>query len=260
MPPTETRQVPPESSRPEAASALGELAPGLSLSEAGGVRYLHFGSEWVQGAMRLRRPFQLELEYQVQMMAPLLFCPRPRQIVQLGLGAAALTKFCWRYLRPARVTTVELSPAVVAAARLWFRLPEDDERLRVITADARIFVDDPRHRACTDWLQVDLYDAQARGPVYDDPAFYRACRDLLRPRGVFVVNLFGRSFGPSLAAIATAFGGRVRLLPPAATGNQVVLAFARGMPTPSPEALRRSAAAVQRRYGLSALSWLAGMD
>ncbi len=46
--------------------------------------------------MRVARPFALELEYQRQMMAVGLFLPEPRRIVQLGLGAAALTKFCWR--------------------------------------------------------------------------------------------------------------------------------------------------------------------
>lgn len=232
------------------------LAPALSLSETDGVRYLHFGSEWVQGAMRLRRPYHLELEYQAQMMAPLLLCPQPRHIVQLGLGAAALTKFCWRHCPRARVTAVELAPEVIAAARRWFRLPPDDERLRVVQADARQFVADRRLRASADWLQVDLYDAAAAGPVYDDVGFYRACRRLLRPRGVAAVNLFGRSFAGSLSAIAAAFGGRVWALPPTATGNQVVLGLAADVPPPSLAALRRAASAAQQRYGLPAVSWL----
>ena len=74
----------------------------MTLSEEDGVRYLHFGTEWIQGGMRIARPWQLELEYQRQMMALALFVPRPARILQLGLGAAALTKFCYRYLpRPA---------------------------------------------------------------------------------------------------------------------------------------------------------------
>jgi spermidine synthase len=63
------------------------------LSEEDGVRYLHFGTEWIQGGMRIARPWQLELEYQKQMMALALFLPEPQRILQLGLGAAALTKF-----------------------------------------------------------------------------------------------------------------------------------------------------------------------
>ena len=33
----------------------------ISFSEIGDVRYLHFGTPWVQGAMNLRKPFKLEL-------------------------------------------------------------------------------------------------------------------------------------------------------------------------------------------------------
>ena len=66
----------------------------VTFSEEGGVRFLHFGTEWVQGAMRLRKPDHIELEYAQQMMAWLLFIETPARIVQLGLGAAALTKFC----------------------------------------------------------------------------------------------------------------------------------------------------------------------
>ena len=81
----------------------------VTLSEEDGIRYLHFGTEWIQGGMRVARPFALELEYQRQMMAVGLFLPEPRRIVQLGLGAAALTKFCWREVPSASVVAVELS-------------------------------------------------------------------------------------------------------------------------------------------------------
>ena len=35
----------------------------IDISEEAGVRYLHFGSSWIQGAMRIARPFALELDY-----------------------------------------------------------------------------------------------------------------------------------------------------------------------------------------------------
>ena len=72
------------------------VAPRVTISEEDGVRYLHFGTEWVQGAMRIARPFALELHYQQQLMAPLVFLPQPSRVFQLGLGAAALAKYCWQ--------------------------------------------------------------------------------------------------------------------------------------------------------------------
>jgi spermidine synthase len=233
----------------------------VTLSESEGVRYLHFGTEWVQGAMSLRYPYRLELEYQQQMMMPLLFVPRPREVLQLGLGAAALTKFCHRHLRASRLTVVELEPAVIRVARQWFALPPDDERLRVVEADAAAYLG--RAAAQTDWLQVDLYDAQARGPVFDDDDFYRACRDALRPGGVAAFNLFGRSLQPSLAGVAAAFGRSWLRLPRSAAGNTVVLAFAAdeaAEPTAwEVDILIERAGRFENRFGLPALDWLHGM-
>src|SRR3954470_21244694 len=90
-----------------------KFAP-VTLSEQDGVRYLHFGTEWIQGAMRLRKPDWIELEYAQQMMSWMLFLEAPHYIVQLGLGTGALTKFCHRQFPAARVTAVELNPSVIA--------------------------------------------------------------------------------------------------------------------------------------------------
>ena len=49
----------------------------IEISEAAGVRQLHFGSEWIQGAMRIARPWALELEYTREMMSALLLQTRP---------------------------------------------------------------------------------------------------------------------------------------------------------------------------------------
>ena len=59
----------------------------VDFSELGGFRFLHFGTEWIQGGMRINRPYQLALDYQQSMMALMLFVPEPKEILQLGLGA-----------------------------------------------------------------------------------------------------------------------------------------------------------------------------
>ncbi len=197
----------------------------VTLSEDDGVRYLHFGTEWVQGGMRIARPFKLELAYQQQMMALALFVEAPARVLQLGLGAAALTKACWRMLPYAQVTAVELSAEVIATARQWFALPPDDDRLRVVQADARGYLADLPRGVRVDWLQVDLYDAAARGPVYDDEGFYTMCRGALRRGGIACFNLFGSRFDPSFAAICRAFDDRVLAGPVVDEGNRVVYAL-----------------------------------
>lgn len=232
---------------------------GIHLSESGGVRYLHFGTAWIQGAMRIRRPYALELDYQRQMMAPMLFVPQPTHVVQLGLGAAALTKFCWRHVESCRVSAIEIDRRVVETARRWFGLPADDGRLSVQIADARTYVNCRAVRSRADWLQVDLYDAGAKGPVCDDVNFYTACRGMLRSPGVAAFNLFGRGFDPSFSRIARAFDGRALVLPESDAGNRVVLAFAGPRFRRTWAALWRVAEAIETRLRLPARKWVEGL-
>lgn len=91
-----------------------------SLSEADGIRYLHFGTEWVQGAMLIRDPARLVLEYTAQMMAWLLFLepPREQSIGLLGLGAGSLARFCLKHTR-SPVTVVEWNPRSPRSARCF---------------------------------------------------------------------------------------------------------------------------------------------
>jgi len=113
--------------------------PEVNISEDGEVRFLHLGTEWIQGSMLLDAPFDIELDYVQRMMAWLLFVEPDtvpgRRALQLGLGSAALTKFCFKRLRM-DTTAIEINPQVLAVCRQWFKLPADGPRLRVLLADA----------------------------------------------------------------------------------------------------------------------------
>jgi len=233
----------------------------VTFSEERGVRFLHFGTEWVQGAMRLRKPDAIELEYAQQMMAWTLFLDAPRDVVQLGLGAASLTKFCHAHFPAAQVTAVELNPAVIVAARTMFGLPDDDATLSVVEGDAEAFVANAERDGSIDVLQVDLYDALARGPVLESLEFYARCRACLREPGVLTVNLFGAhaSFTRNIRSLGAAFNGRVIALPEVHEGNRVAIAFAGPSIHVPWTDLRERAAVVARRYGLRAPAWVDGL-
>ena len=235
-----------------------KFAP-VTLSEQDGVRYLHFGTEWVQGAMRIRKPDWPELEYAQQMMAWMLFIDDPQAIVQLGLGAASLTKFCYRQFPQAQVTAVELNPSVVAICASMFKLPPEDGRLRVLEMDAMDFVLDDANHDTLDALQCDLYDATARGPVLDTPEFYQACNACLTDRGVMTVNLFGDhpSFPKNIKAMRFAFR-HVICLPEVHEGNVVALCF-KTKPDLDPARLAARAAQVVAATKLPAKSWVKDM-
>jgi spermidine synthase len=249
----------PEQQAPAAAQVRKVKFAPVTLSEQDGVRFLHFGTEWVQGAMRLRKPDWLELEYAQQMMAWMLFVEQPARIVQLGLGTGSLTKFAYRHFPQAQVTAVELNPAVIAICTTMFRLPDPDERLSVLEMDAFAFVLDPNNHGTIDALQVDLYDATARGPVLDTPDFYAACAACLAPGGVATVNLFGDhpSYERNVKAMQYAFD-QVICLPMVHDGNVVALGF-RQAPALDFTQLYERAAQITEATKLPAKSWVNGL-
>jgi len=236
------------------------LAP-VTMSEQDGVRYLHLGTPWVQGAMRVRKPRAIELEYVQRMMAWTLWRDEAEvasgHAVQLGLGAASITRFTHGVMRM-RTTAVEINPTVITACRVWFHLPADDARLTVVEADAARWVADPAHLQTVDALSVDLYDHEAAAPVLDSEDFYRHCLGVLQHGGLMAVNLFGRdtSFTSSASRIAAVFGlDQVWVLRPTKEGNTVIIA-ARGVTVPDRETLEARAARIEERFGLPARKWL----
>lgn len=198
----------------------------IDISEASGVRYLHFGSDWVQGAMRIRKPDALELEYTREMLAGLLLRPPPwpRRVLLIGLGAGSLVKFIHRHLPDASVTVVEIDPEVVPVAHHYFKLPAEDERLRIVIGDGAHFVADDN--SSWDLIAVDGFDARARAGALNSAEFYQNCRQHLSADGLLTVNLFGqrRGFQTQRERLRKAFGGRTLILPMVDSGNVVALA------------------------------------
>lgn len=177
--------------------------------------------------MRIARPWNLELEYTKEMMASLLLREDshfPRKVLLIGLGAASLTKFLYRNYPLAKLTVVEIESGVVAAARQFFKLPEDPLRLRIVIGDGAEFV--VNSTQTYDLILVDGFDADARAGALDTTAFYQAARAHLNDSGIMAVNLLGRSrgFAASVERISTAFEGRAIAFPSCDSGNTICLA------------------------------------
>jgi spermidine synthase len=228
----------------------------ILVSEAAGVRYLHFSSDWVQGAMRVARPYALELDYTKEMMAALLLRPEPywpRRVLLIGLGAASLTKFLHRYRPEARLTVVEIEPAVVATARQHFRLPEEDARLRIVLDDGADYVATTRHRF--DLILVDGFDAEARTGRLDTLPFYVGCRARLTDEGLLVANLLTKrkDFKRSIERLERAFDGRALCFPSCDSGNAVAFAAAGDIIDLGLPDLRATARALKKHTGLNLL-------
>lgn len=199
----------------------------ILVSESSGVRYLHFSSHWTQGAMRIARPWALELEYTREMMAALLLRPDPawpRKVLLIGLGAGSLTKFLYRHRPEAELAVIEIDPEVVHVARQSFKLPDDDERLTILIDEGASWLAGCKQKF--DLIMVDGFDENARTGMLDTVPFYLNCKAHLSSSGLLATNLLSKRKGVkrSIERIEEAFNGRALAFPSCDSGN--VVAFA----------------------------------
>jgi spermidine synthase len=230
----------------------------ILVSEEAGIRFLHFSSEWVQGAMRIRRPNALELDYTREMMAGLLLhkAPWPREALLVGLGAGSLAKFIYHNLPKTKITALEIDPQVEIVARLHFKLPDDPARLNVVIGDgAEYMLASGKH---FDYILVDGFDKNAKAGVLDTLPFYQACRARLSDNGLLAVNLLGHSRGYQASAdrIDKAFDNRSLIFPSCSSGNTIAFATAGEAVNSSFEDLRSRAEQLKLDTGLNLLPTL----
>ena len=228
----------------------------IDISEEDGVRYLHFGSDWVQGAMRIARPWSLELDYTRELLAGLLFrpAPWPRSALLIGLGAGSVAKFLYRNFPDCRITVVEINPQVEFIARQYFKLPDDPRLEVVIGCGADYMLAGGRQ---FDTLIVDGFDPDGRTGPLDTEPFYQACRARLSDEGLWSINLLrGKGFATSVSRIQQAFDQRVAVFPSCDSGNTIALATAGAPLSVSLATLRERATALKKATRLDLLPTL----
>jgi spermidine synthase len=212
----------------------------------GETRRLHFSLAFTQSEMSLGQPDALTLRYARKMMAFLLFVPRPRHVVIVGLGGGSLTKFCYRQLPRARITTVEVDPEVIALSRL-FDVPRRSTRVRTLHADARDYFSDPA--ALADVVLMDGCNGEGTAPELCSETFYRNVRARLEEQGMLVVNVTGVRAGDHLQLLSEVFEERLLVVTLRDCANRLVFAFNDGR-KPDWAAVARRADWLTRRHGL----------
>jgi len=210
-----------------------EFSP-VVVYQQGNRRTLTFGNQVEQSALNLDDPARLEYVYTQAMILALLFRPDVRNALVLGLGGGALVRALREQAPKARIQGVEQRSGVVTVARDCFFL-EDDPMLRLSVADAADYV-----RDCdspTDLVFADLYGAEGMDDRQARVQFLRHCRELLRPGGVFVANLWDSEYHRNASAtqrLKAAFEGRV-LFNHVQGGNIIAYGFAGDVPKLQPK-------------------------
>lgn len=225
----------------------GTLSRPLVVDSAG-ERYLFFTYASVQSCMRVDDPYALVLAYTRKMMAFLLFLPKPRHVLMIGLGGGSLAKFCHRHLPQTRISVVEISADVIALReRFW--IPPDDERFEIIHDDGAAYL--ARVPLNVDVILVDAFDESGVAPSLASPDFYRQASRSLTADGVLVVNLSGQKirYAIHVQGLCDAFDGTVVLVPVQDDDNVLLFAFRRP-PLEAPQMLHDRATELEEALGL----------
>lgn len=241
---------PPDADRQALTDALidGEYGKPFVL-EKDGLRSLYFNLCFIQSTMRVAEPDALDLIYTQKMMSFLLFNPKPKRVLQIGLGGGSIAKFCFRRLPGAQVTIVELDPHVIAYRR-EFLVPEDNERFRIVQGDGAEYVASLEEKV--DALLVDAFDEEGVAPSLSDDRFFHNAYRRLSGKGILVMNIAGDrgEYGDHLDRLCAVFGDRVLAMSVKDGGNLIAFAFKDEHFEPRWTQLRSVAPEMQRRFGL----------
>ena len=238
---------------------VDETYPKPFVVDNGERRYLYFNVRLMQSEMLMRTPNSLELRYTQKMMAFLLFQPRPKRVVLIGLGGGSLIKFCHQRLPGAQLTAVELDPDVIAW-REAFMLPPDGPRLEVLQADGAEYLE--KVEKGIDALLVDAFDKTGFAPSLANREFFESAFAKLSGNGVLVINLAGEkeSYAGLIGEAMHVFDDQVIVISVPDDGNHVLYAFKENYFEPRWRWLNSFAKELRANYGLDFPAFVQKME
>jgi spermidine synthase len=200
------------------------------------------GWDYTESVTNLVDPDDLPLRYAQVMTIAAIYPETPKKILMLGLGGGSISTYLGRFMPEIAITTVEIDPGVITAAKSYFGLRES-ERMRYRAGDGRVFL----HRN-TELYDLILLDAYRGGYVpfhLLTREFYTLVRQRLAPGGAAAFNVHDGSklYASTVKTLGDVFAG-LDLYP---TGSGEVIAVAGASPLDR-DTLERRAAALQERH------------
>ncbi|UCV21317.1 MULTISPECIES: spermine/spermidine synthase domain-containing protein [Azonexaceae] len=241
------------------AQLLDESYPKPFVIDDGKSRFLYFNVRLMQSEMSLKAPHDLAIRYTQKMMAFLLFQPRPKRIVLIGLGGGSLIKFCYQRMPGTQLTAVELDPNVIAF-RDTFLMPPDDDRLQVLEADGAEFLASTEKGI--DALLVDAFDKTGFAPSLANREFFDNAYAKLSGNGVLVINLAGEkeTYAGLIGEAMHVFDDQVIVISVPDDGNHVLYAFKERHFEPRWRWLHNYAKELRAKFGLDFPAFVQKME
>jgi predicted membrane-bound spermidine synthase len=183
------------------------------------------GWDYTESVVNLVDPDDLPLRYTQVITVALAYPEAPKSVLMLGLGGGSIPAYLGRFMPDISITTVEIDPGVITAAKTYFGIRETP-RMRYRDGDARVFLN--RHTERYDLIVVDAY----RGgyvPVHLlTREFYTLLKQRLAPGGAVAFNVHDgtKLYASTVRTLSEVFPG-LDLYP---TGLGEVIAVATAAP------------------------------
>ncbi len=144
------------------------------------------GWDYTESVTNLADPDDLPLRYAQVMTIATIYPEAPRKILMLGLGGGSISTYLGRFMPEAAITTVEIDPGVITAAKTYFGLRET-ERMRYHAGDGRVFLN--RNSELYDLILLDAYRGGYVPFHLLTREFYTLVKQRLAPGGAAAFNV-----------------------------------------------------------------------
>ena len=200
------------------------------------------GWDYTESVSNLLDPDDLPLRYAQVMTIATIYPEAPRKILMLGLGGGSISTYLGRFMPEVAITTVEIDPGVITAAKTYFGLRES-ERVRYRAGDGRVFLTRDGERY--DLILVDAYRGGYVPFHLLTREFYGLVKQRLAPGGAAAFNVHDGSklYASTVKTLGEVFTA-LDLYP---TGRGEVIAVATAAPADA-QTLERRAAALQAQH------------
>ena len=205
----------------------------IEVVETTELRSLHFGTAPRQSCLLLAQPDVLYVPYCRAMMTWQLFKNCCNNALLIGLGGGSLPSYLLNNFAEIKLDIIETRPKMVKIARSHFGLPLDS-RLKIKIAEGGEYIRQlaTQNEKRYDLLFIDAFNQNAMSPTVDGCAFFDACRQLLNPDGIMLINLWGSHsnlFEQTSMNISLSFSDKVLFLPVQDRSNVIALGFVNSM-------------------------------
>jgi spermidine synthase len=201
------------------------------------------GWDYTESTTNLTDPDDLPLRYARVMSIATIYPEAPRKTLMLGLGGGSISTYLGRFLPEAAITTVEIDPGVITAAKTYFGLRET-ERMRYRAADGRVVLN--RGSELYDLILLDAYRGGYVPFHLLTREFYTLVKQRLAPGGAAAFNVHDGSklYASTIRTLSEVFPALD--LYPTGIGEVIAVATSAAL---DKQTLERKAAMLQERHG-----------